>query len=325
MRRTILLAAFAFALCASAELRADPNDEQAARALFKEGIALHGKAEYAAALEKFYAAYARWKNPKILANIGTAAWELGRFVEAADAYDQFLAQAPQNDPSRAEVERAREEVLRKVGTLQVLFDGNGTVTLDDKPVDPAKLAQMRVTPGYHKVGLASNTGSRVAHGVDVAAGAVVQVDLRQGQPRSIVLSNTAATQSTSQSQSAPAAASPSRGKIEPLPWIIGGVGVAGLVASGVLFSMRGDSIENLEEDCIGDVCPKRSQGDIDTANRLGTFSLVALGVGLGCIGTATYMLTIGKSEPEKTPKEPTTELGLSVGPGGANGRVRVRF
>src|SRR5687767_3414897 len=106
MKRTLLLAAFAAALSASPELRAQSTDEQAARALFKEGNTLHGKGQYAAALEKFYAAYARWKNPKILANIGTAAWELGRYVEAANAYDQFLSQAPANDPSRAEVERA---------------------------------------------------------------------------------------------------------------------------------------------------------------------------------------------------------------------------
>jgi hypothetical protein len=97
------------------------------------------------------------------------------------------------------------------------------------------------------------------------------------------------------------------------------------VASGVLYNMRGDAVKDLEDDCIGDVCPRSSQDDIDSANQLGLFSLIALGVGVAGVGTATYMLTIGKSEEKKEPKGPTTELGFSATPGSARGSLRVRF
>jgi hypothetical protein len=334
MRRLVALGMISFTLTVAPCLRADPADEEAARALFREGLALHEKANYAAALEKFYAAYAKWKNPKILANIGTAAWELGRYPEAANAYDQFLAEAPPQDPSRAEVERARADVLRRVGTLKILHDANsGTLTVDGVAAPPAKLAQMRVNPGHHNVELKRSNGSRVAHGVDVAAGATVQVDIRQDQPRSIILSTAPTTTTTTATLSLPPATSPDsggqaskpRGPIDPVPWIIGGVGVGALIASGVLWNLRGKAVDDLADDCIGDTCPESSQDDIDDANRYGLFSLIALGVGVAGVGTGTYLLLRGGSAEKKEPKGPTTQIGFAATPLGAAGSVRVEF
>ncbi len=332
MRRLVALGMLSVTLTVAPCLRADSADEQAARALFKEGLALHGNANYAAALEKFYAAYAKWKNPKILPNIGTAAWELGRYLEAANAYDQFLAEAPPQDPSRAEVEKAREEVLRRVGTLKILHDGSsGAVSLDGVVIPAERLAQMRVNPGHHNVELKRSNGSRIAHGVDVAAGATVQVDLRQDQPRSILLSSGTPSTTTSSTLSLPpsqqAAGQPSKPRrpIDPVPWVVGGVGVGALIASGLLWNARNQAVDDLTDDCIGSTCPDSSQDDIDSANRNGLISVIALGVGVACVGTATYLLLSGGSDEKKEPKGPTTQIGLAATPLGAAGSVRVRF
>ena len=106
MRRTVILLllrlALAVALIASlcAQASASPENEAAAREIFREGLTLHEGRDFAGAITKYEAAYDLWQNPKILTNIGTAAWELGRFSEAADAYDRYLLDAPADDPSR---------------------------------------------------------------------------------------------------------------------------------------------------------------------------------------------------------------------------------
>src|SRR5262249_27449844 len=149
----------------------------------REGLSLYQSHDYDGAIRKYREAYARWKNPKILANLGTAAWEGGRYVDAANAYDEFLDEAPPKDPNRAEVEKARKEVLPKVGTLEVrVAGGTAAVTVDGKSIETVHLERVRVEPGSRSVDAVGAGGVRASAVAAVGAGATAVVELQLAAP-----------------------------------------------------------------------------------------------------------------------------------------------
>src|SRR6266550_719215 len=86
---------------APAPAPAPAGDGQAkarAQALLSEGTAAYGRGDYAAALDKFTAAYRIFPSPKLWFNIGQANRDLGRPVEAVAAFDRFLRNAGDAPP-----------------------------------------------------------------------------------------------------------------------------------------------------------------------------------------------------------------------------------
>src|SRR5947208_15700174 len=73
-------------------------DKQKATGLLREGNALYKKGDYTGALEKFQDAYSAVPSPKLLFNIGQAERDLGRTVDAIQAFEKFLADAPDASP-----------------------------------------------------------------------------------------------------------------------------------------------------------------------------------------------------------------------------------
>jgi hypothetical protein len=314
-------AAFAAAILASFAASAQSPEEQAARALFREGLARHEAKDYAVAIQKYREAYARWKNPKILANLGTAAWEAGRYPEAAEAYDRFLDEAPANDPTRAEVEKAKKDVLPKVGTLDVRVVGGGTaaLTVDGKSVEAPHPERIRVEPGVHTVEGVGAGGVRGRQLANVLAGATVVVELTLS-----VSNNEPASTPTPASQEQP------RRKIDlststPLPWIAAGVGAAGLVTSGVFyFVLRGNAVSDLEKTCIGTVCPDSSQDAIDRANTFGLVSAISLGVGIAGVSAGIVLFVLDKKADARKDNAGLT-LSFTATPASTGASARLRF
>ena len=87
-----------------------------------------------------------------------------------------------------------------------------------------------------------------------------------------------------------------------VPYVIGGTGVAFLIAGGVLFGLREATAADLEDKCPDpNRCPKSNE---DTYDRLKFYSWsapVAIGVGVAGVGTAVAMILL-----EKKPKPATT-------------------
>ncbi len=308
----------AIALVPSRPALAQATDEAAARALFHEGLKLHEARDFAGAIAKYRAAYARWKNPKILTNIGTSAWELGRFAEAANAYDRFLADAP-GDANRAEVEKALGDVLPKVGTLELDTHGkNPTLTLDGQPLDIVRLDRLHVDPGTHKLKAELAGVAPEEREVNVAAGATVKVEFKLDSKPEAGASEAASSAPVEESE-----ATQLRPHRASLPWVVGGLGVASLAASGVFFLMRNGEINDLERDCIDGVCPDRSQESIDTANRFGTLSLVTLGLGVAGVGTSIVLFTQGKKEAAASTSP--VRVHVAASPASARVTAQLRF
>jgi tetratricopeptide (TPR) repeat protein len=66
--------------------------------LLSQGSKLYHQGDLAGALEKFEAAYVAFPSPKLMFNIGQANRDLGRPVEAVEAFQRFLAEATDASP-----------------------------------------------------------------------------------------------------------------------------------------------------------------------------------------------------------------------------------
>jgi hypothetical protein len=133
---------------------AETQAKATAQALLKEGTALYERGDFAAALEKFEAAYGVYASPKLLFNIAQADRDLGRPVDALQAFEKFLAQAP--DAAVDVLSEARQSVTElrgKLGQVKIECSTAGAeAAIDGKTVGTTPLAQpIWVTPGRHQI------------------------------------------------------------------------------------------------------------------------------------------------------------------------------
>lgn len=147
LRRATVTAAIALlALCpavARAQEGMDPDVER--------GVQLRERGDDAGALAAFTAAWERARTPQARAQMGLAALALGRWIDA----DAWLREALARDDDawvsarRAVLLRAREEVARHVGTIEVLANvPDAEVLLDGVPAGRTPLgAPLRAPAG----------------------------------------------------------------------------------------------------------------------------------------------------------------------------------
>jgi hypothetical protein len=152
-----LVVCCALAARATAAPAPDASDDKAkarAQTLLSEGTAAYGHGDYAAALDKFTAAYKIFPSPKLWFNIGQANRDLGRPVDAVAAFDRFLRDAGDISPEMlTEARRSAAELKTKLGQIKVSCATDGAeITIDGKQVGSTPLGQMVwTTPGRHQV------------------------------------------------------------------------------------------------------------------------------------------------------------------------------
>jgi hypothetical protein len=160
---------------------ADPGAKAKAQALLREGAQLYQDHAFAEALEKFDQAYAVFPSPKLLYNIGQASRELGRPADAVDAFEKFLAQAPDASPELiAEAKQSVAELSPKLGKLFINCNVSGAeISVDGKNMGKTPLVDsIRVSPGNHQVTATHPTAMPVVQTVLVAAGAMQTLAIR---------------------------------------------------------------------------------------------------------------------------------------------------
>jgi hypothetical protein len=112
-------------------------------------------------------------------------------------------------------------------------------------------------------------------------------------------------------------------KSSALPWIIGGVGAASLVGSGVFYILRSGAKSDLDEKCRADgVCPKSMEDTQSKGELYSTLSMVTLGVGVVGIGVATVLLV---TAPKKEQTTTGVRWDVVAGPGSAALSAYGRF
>jgi hypothetical protein len=127
---------------------APAGDKMDAKALMASGLKLYGQKDYLGALAMFKEAYDRFPSSKILLNIGTTLKSLGRNVEAANTYQQFLDTSDADEAKKPAVTKELAELDGKLAVVEVKAPEGTEIQFGDEPAHPATdLSRYRLDPG----------------------------------------------------------------------------------------------------------------------------------------------------------------------------------
>ncbi len=144
-------APFAFAQPSSEAGRAE------ARKLLRDGTAAFDRGEFSSALDKFQRALAAFPSARIQYNIGQTLRELGRPVEAAEAFEAFLAEADRiTGEERSQTAAALSELESKVARVRIETNvPEVEITIDGRARGRTPLrGPIVLAPGGHEIILA---------------------------------------------------------------------------------------------------------------------------------------------------------------------------
>ncbi|MEZ4375348.1 MAG: hypothetical protein R3B07_31335 [Polyangiaceae bacterium] len=283
-----------------------PAEIQQARTLYSQGLTQEAASDWAGALASFEKVARIRMTPQVRFHIARCKEKLGRLNEALGGYRLAEHEASTTDgvPDSvlSEVRAAREELEKRVPRL-IIERGEGAesakIALDGVELGQAQIGrEVNVDPGPHLIKVTLPDGRRFERTVQVKEGEQDQVMLdvppdlqplaKDDAPKAEGDDDTQAAAFDSKDGLPPSGGS-------PMPWIIGGLGVASLAASGVFFILRNQANSDLDSECINDVCPDTLE---DTQSRGESYSMltgVTLGIGIVGVSVAAIWLLTGSS------------------------------
>lgn len=262
----------------------------AARKLFADAVKDEDLRDFESALAKFRKVQAVKDTAAVRFRIGNCLENLGHLKEALASYRRAI-EAAAADPNANQAEimgagRDRIEDLEKrlpalTLTLSQRAPTDSVVELDGQPLNVADLRKpVVVEPGSHVL-TARGTGARpfetqVALAERARLALIIPLDPTPETPV------TPATVIAPQSQPSQETSDGNNG---PVGWILAGAGAALLVGAGITWTVRQSSIDTMNEDCPGAVCPEAKRDEVESA-RSRAQSMVPVTVGLGIGGAA---------------------------------------
>jgi hypothetical protein len=288
----------------------DPAAESSAEALkrareqFGQALALQTAGDWAGALALLKEVAAVKSTPQVRFNMALCEEKLGRLVAALGDYELAAAdaRAEKADQVAEEVE-GRLESLRQRIPKMTIKRGSGA--------EAAEVAVDGVSVGDQVIGTPMPTDPG-PHTIDAKASGFkpfrksVRLAEQQTETIEVVLEAEPVPPPNVGGGRAPAA-----GRSPVFGYVIGGIGIASLGASGVFFGLRAGKISDLDKACPNRTCPSSDQqSDIDAGKLYTTIANVTLAVGVAAIaGGVVLVLTSGPST------EPS--VALAPAPGGA--------
>ena len=157
------------------------QDRVKAQVLLGEGATLYEHGDYLGALDRFNGAYAAYPSSKILFNIGQANQLLGRLLDAREAYQKFLDEAPNaSREDRTDAQAWLEKLQKSLGQLTIISATSGAdISLDGKAIGRSPLhGPVWTIPGRHQVTAIKSGDCPTLEYVEVASGSLATVELR---------------------------------------------------------------------------------------------------------------------------------------------------
>jgi hypothetical protein len=306
-----------------------PQELAKARTLFKEGVSLEAAGDWANALGKFQEVAKVKSTAQVKFHMGRCKEHLGRFTEALGDYRLAEYDAQQaNAKELPEITKAREELEARIPKL-VIRRGEGAeaakIELDGVELGETQIGkEFTVDPGPHRV-VAKLSAGEFEQTVEVGEGETKEVELvppDDFKPKGGTTDDTPVDDTPKDT---------GKTKIEAtgpgaLPWIIGGVGVVSLAASGYFFLQRNKAEDDLNNVCRGDVCPRSKQSLEDDGKKYAMLTNITLGVGVVGVGVATVLLLSGGgSSSQEKPQASSLTVNVIPTPQMAGVNVAGRF
>ncbi len=182
-----LLLAFAPVASATPHLQAFQADDPgtvAARARFKEGVALSEQGRYEDARAAFLQAYALKKHPDVLLNLADSCLKSNHVLEAERYFSQYLREATDAKPEkRAAAEKGRSDARAKLGRIEISAPPGTEVTVDNDRIGTTPLdGPVFVEAGAHTVKFKGSDGTSDTQSVSVLSGQQQTARFGKGGP-----------------------------------------------------------------------------------------------------------------------------------------------
>lgn len=263
----------------------DKKELSKARANFQRAIELEQAGNYTAALQTFRDVGQVRMTPQVRFHIATCEEKLGRLVTALGGYQLAFADADNvGDDFKAEVDRAVTRLQASIPKL-VINRGTGAeaaeIELDGVALGASSVGvPVPLDPGPHSVNAKAPDSQPFSQTVTIAENEQKDIE--------VVLVPMPPEQRANFGPGGPV----ERPRSHVIPYVIGGVGVASLIGSGVLFGLRQSTLSDLESKCGAgrQSCPSNSRGEVSNLSLYNTTAQIALGVGVAGVGAAVGIL-----------------------------------
>jgi tetratricopeptide (TPR) repeat protein len=164
-----------------------PEAKTEASSHFRRGADLFQDGLYRPALVELKRAYEIAPNYRVLYNIGQTHMALGEFVEAIQAYEEFLRQGGSEIDAarRADLQGQLEHLRKNTARLAIHVSHDGaTISVDGKEIGKAPLAgDTALSVGQHRISARSEDGASASEEVNVAGGDFRELTLTLVAPR----------------------------------------------------------------------------------------------------------------------------------------------
>jgi hypothetical protein len=295
-----------------------PTDEElaAARKLFGEALKLERKSDWKGALAKFQKVAQVKMTPQVRFHVALCHEHLGRLVEALNGFELAAHEAKNLDNKAKKVAKnapKRAAALRKrLAYVHIVVQGtvhSSKILLDGKPISLALVdTDIPVNPGTHVVKVITGTG-------EVVYEQELVLEKRQNQRVELVIDDPEPpppppkSTATAVTPPPPAPPPPYNGSSRVPAYVVGGLGIAALGASGLFYGLRQMTIADIRDTCDAD--DRYCDGDmIDTAERgeiYTTLSGVMLGVGAAALATGVVLFfVLGPEDENETTQMPSS-------------------
>jgi hypothetical protein len=249
-----------------------------AQALMESGNRAAAREDWPRALQSYEDAYRVFASDKILLNQGTALRALGRYADAANAYQAYLDGDAVDPRKKAEVEGLLEEMDLRVARLRIELSVPASVRVDGRSVKKGDVVTLRVEPGEHTLVAQPERGRLVER----------RIVARAGEGSTIELGSQAFTPPPPAGPAAPrpdvSADAKADGTTQRTLGVIAlGAGGAGLVGGVILGVLAADRNSEAERYCLqkGGSCTTEGVELGDDATGLATGSTIAFLAGAG--------------------------------------------
>jgi hypothetical protein len=294
-----------------------------ARSTFRAAMALEAANDWGGALAKFREVAAVKTSAQVQFHIGRCLEHLGKWTEALG---QYRLAADSVEPAKKdvlkEIEAARQSLEARIPKLTIrrgIGADSVTISLDGLPLGAPMIgSEMKVDPGPHTIVATEDGKERFSQKVAVNENEAksMTIDIQPNKPLVSASADSAARPVPDTKPQASARAGGSR----TLGYVVGGVGLASLVASGAFFLMRQQTIDELDKVCVDGHCPPESKSTEDDGKLYQSISQGTLALGVVGVAVGSYLIFSRRPESSAAP----AKVSLTTGAPGAWGGLSLR-
>lgn len=291
---------------------ADSDAQTHAREEYAAGVAAFQRGEHEQARAHFAAADAAFPSPNVKLMLGRALLRLGQLVAAQATLTAALREAHAADSGQRyeQAASAADEELQqlapRLATINVRVDdptGSATLRVGKREIPRDAWQEPIVSePGSIEVALAGPNGQRDVKLLELSGGAAatLAMSVPEAPPPTAALA-TAPTPVTQPAAPAQAVSSESRGQTaRSMGYVAAGVGVAGIVAFGVLGSMSNAQFNKLDSACPTRMnCDPALEDHATQGRTYQTLANVSLGVGIAALAAGVVLWVIGSPDEQR--------------------------